>query len=185
MSEVFKDIPDYEGLYQVSDLGRVKSCRRKVKSKGGSERIVFERILKTNPSINGYLEVSLSRNSKQKNSQVHKLMAIAFLGHKPNGNTIVVDHKNNIRTDNLLDNLQLITHRHNSSKDRTKGSSEYAGVSWHKGNKKWQATIRIKGKDEHLGYFTNEIDAYKAYSEKVIEIQSKADGVSLQAARVR
>ena len=47
---------------------------------------------------------------------------MAFLNHKPNGNKLVVDHINNVKTDNRLSNLQIITQRKNTSKDRTGGS---------------------------------------------------------------
>lgn len=94
---------------------------------------------------------------------VHKLVASAFLNHISRGNTEVVDHINNIKTDNRLENLQLISHRDNLSKDIGKSTSKYTGVSWYKNTGKWRAGIMLKGESIHLGYFSSELDAYKAY----------------------
>ena len=91
-----------------------------------------------------------------------------FLNHKPN-KEFVVDHINNIKLDNRLENLQLITQRENSSKDR-KGTSVYRGVSWAKQNKKWIAQITINKKKINLGYFTIELNASKAYNLALINI---------------
>jgi hypothetical protein len=104
--EEWKDIQGYEGLYQVSNLGRVKSFIRK------------DKILKQHKDSAGYLSVTLCNNGNRKKITVHKLMAIVFLNHKPQGNKIVVDHVNNIKNDNRLENLQIISQRLNCSKDK-------------------------------------------------------------------
>ena len=157
--EIFKDIQGFEGLYQVSNLGRVKSLARK--SLIG--RVLKERILKPSVIGRGYLSVCLRKEGKNHVKNVHQLMAIAFLGHTPNGNKIVVDHRNNDKTNNKLSNLQLISHRENVSKDKKGCSSKYTGVNWSKRANKWRANIIIKGKQEHLGYFNDELEAAKAY----------------------
>lgn len=90
-------------------------------------------------------------------------MAISFLGHKSNGHRLVVDHINNIPSDNRLENLQIITHRKNSSKDRKGGSSKFVGVYWDKQMSKWRARIYLKGKSKHLGLFDSEKEAANAY----------------------
>ena len=157
--ENWKDIPEYEGLYQVSDLGRVKSL------KFGKERV-----LKAGTNSSGYLMVVICKDKKQKTAMVHQLMAMAFLNHKPNGNTLVVDHINNVSTDNRLSNLQLISNRENTSKDKKGGSSKYVGVYWNKATKKWVAHIKINGKLKHLGYFEEEVEAHNAYQSKLNEV---------------
>ncbi len=144
----WKDIPDYEGLYQVSTDGRVKSLRKNL-------------ILKTNLDRWGYPRITL----RGKTFRVHLLMAMTFLGHKPKGTSnLVCDHINNIKSDNRIENLQLIPHRENVSKDR-KGSSKYTGVTWCKHWNKWVAGIRVKGKRKFLGYFIDEYEAHLAYQE--------------------
>lgn len=160
MNEIFKDIPNYEGMYQISDLGRVKSLK-----------FNRERILKPVVNSNGYLSANLYCEGKLKQKSVHQIMAITFLNHKPDGNNgLIVDHVNNNHLDNRLDNLQLITQRENTSKDKRGGSSQYVGVDWYKQNKKWRARIRINGKLKYLGLFKEELEAANAYKERLNEI---------------
>lgn len=167
--EIFKDIPEYEGLYQVSNLGRVKSLKRKIKnSQGIGFRTIKERILKSSPGGGGLLQLELSRSSKGKHFKVHQLVAIVFLNHKPNRyKGLVVDHINNINTDNRLLNLQLITHRENCSKDKKHCSSKYTGVHFNKKLKKWRSIIYLNGKSKNLGVFTEELKAAEAYKNEL------------------
>ena len=158
--EIFKDIPNYEGLYQVSDLGRVKSL------KFNKDRILKNRINSTK-----YLNVILYKNKICKSFKTHQLVAMAFLEHKPNGYKLIVDHINNIRTDNRVENLQLITQRENVSKDIKIGTSKYVGVSWSKFNNKWLSRIRIGCKIKHLGYFTDEYKAHLKYQQELKKIK--------------
>lgn len=152
LKEIWKDVKGYEGIYQVSNLGRVKSL------KFGKERI-----LKGGIDGVGYLTVSLSKNGKVKTHKVHVLVAIAFLGHTPCGYKLVVDHKNFIRHDCRLENLEIITQRENANLKHIKSTSEYVGVSWDKGTKKWRADIHVNGKHKYLGLFTDELEASNAY----------------------
>lgn len=152
--EIYKDIKDYEGLYQISNLGNVKSLKGKK-----------EKILK--PYLSGtknkqYLAVKLYKNNKAKNYMMHKLVAIAFLNHIPNGHKVVVDHLDNNKLNNTLSNLRLVTNRENLSKDK-RGSSRYTGVSWAHRNKKWVCKIYINGKNKHIGYFDCELSASIEY----------------------
>ncbi len=160
--EIYKDIPGYEGYYQVSDLGNVKSLERRVYS-GGVGRVRRERILKPALVPVGYLKVVLQLNRIRKNKTIHQLVCMAFLGHKPNGYKLVVNHKNFIRTDNCLENLEIITQRENTDQKHLKSTSKYTGVYWNKGSKKWRSVIEINRKKKHLGYFTNEKEAHLAY----------------------
>ena len=154
--ENWKDIKGYEGSYQVSDLGRVKSLR-------------YGNIL--NPYINsvGYKVVNLSENTKRVAKKVHSLVAECFLNHTPNGYKLVVDHINNVKTDNSLNNLQIITHRENCSKDKKGYSSKYVGVSYNKKNKKWISMISIDSKLNYLGSFNSEERASIAYNFALIQ----------------
>tara|TARA_R110001592_G_scaffold57513_1_gene174587 strand:- start:708 stop:1238 length:531 start_codon:yes stop_codon:yes gene_type:complete len=164
--EIYKDIKGYEGMYQVSNLGNVRSLSRDVKNYKGGVRLLKERILK--PCLvglkgNQYLAVKLFKNFKNKQFKNHKLVAMEFLSHRSKGyEGLIVDHKNGVKTDNRLENLQLITARENVSKDK-KGLSKYTGVSWKKDRKEWRSQIFINGKNKHLGDFTDEIDAHNEY----------------------
>jgi hypothetical protein len=170
MEEIWKDVIDYEGHYKVSNLGRVKSLSREVFKKGKYPFICKERILKLGMDKKGYYQVNLCKNGKVKTYKPHKLVAINFLSHKPCGMKIVVDHINNDRLDNRVQNLQLITNRENSSKDRINGTSKYVGVCWCKIKKKWVTRFKINGKNYHLGYFTDELEASEAYQNKLKEV---------------
>jgi hypothetical protein len=150
--ENFVDIKGYEGLYQVSDRGRVKSLRY------GKERVLSAGLDGT-----GYLTVSLTLNGKAKTHKIHQLVAITFLNHTPSGYKIVCDHINNKKTDNRLCNLQLLTQRENLTKDKKGYSSKYVGVSWVKATSKWLSRISINGSIVHLGFFVVEEDARDAY----------------------
>jgi hypothetical protein len=94
--EVWKDVVGYEGLYQVSNLGRVKSVER-YKDNNGTKQLVKERILKQGENKKGgYLKVDLWKNNKSKTLYVHRLVAIAFIDNptnKPTVNHIDGNHK--------------------------------------------------------------------------------------------
>lgn len=147
--EIWKDIKDYEGVYQVSDKGRV------MRSSSG-------RIMKLNKR--SYYSVNLCKHGVSKFLRIHQLVAVAFLGHVRTGSTkgLVVDHIDGDRYNNNLNNLQVITNRENTSKNRSGGTSKYVGVSWAKTKGKWKAEI-VDGKKVRLGHFINEIDAHNAY----------------------
>ena len=156
--EIWKTIPEYED-YKVSNLGNVKSLK-----------FNKEKLLKITPQRNGYLIIQLNKNGKGKTMTVHKLVAIAFLNHKPCGYELVVNHINFDRTDNRLSNLELISVRENTSKKHIKSSSKYTGVSWDKDKRKFKSCITINGKNNHLGYFINEEEASNKYQEKLKQI---------------
>jgi hypothetical protein len=168
--EVWKNIEGYEGIYQVSNLGRVKSLERKRLGFKKAPTIVNERILKTGVQTNGYLIVGLHKDGKVKTRLIHQLVAIAFLNHKPDGFKLVVNHINFNRSDNRFENLEIVTHRENSNQKHLKSTSKYTGVSWCNTCKKWVSSISINNKKKTLGRFTNEHDAHLAYENKLKEL---------------
>lgn len=168
--EEWRDIPDYEGYYQVSDLGRIKSLSRIKMNSGKNPFLRKEIMMKQNFNPKGYLSIFLCKNSEMKIRKIHKLVAIAFLNHIPCGYDLVINHKNFIKTDNIKGNLEIITARENSNLKHIKSSSKFVGVSWHKKVGKWQSRIVINKKRIHLGVFNNEIDAHNAYQNKLAEI---------------
>jgi len=158
--ENWKDVKGYEGGYQVSDLGNVRSLDR-IDSIG---RKMQGKMLGQSPEGRGYLKVSLYLNGKQSTKKVHQLVAGAFLNHTPCGMQVVIDHVDNNPLNNILENLQLISQRENTSKDKTGGTSKYIGVHFYKITNKYVARCRLNGKAVHLGYFNTEREASQAYN---------------------
>jgi len=112
--EEWRDIPGYEGKYQASNLGRIRSLDRVVQF-GNQKRLSKGQILKQfDITKRGYKGVSLSRKLKY----VHKLVAMSFLDHIPDGFNMTVDHIDFDKSNNKVSNLRLITHSENSAKTR-------------------------------------------------------------------
>ena len=160
--EIWKDVPGYEGLYQCSNLGRVKSIKRSL-------------IMAQYLNIEGYYQLSLNNNKIQRLYKVHQLVAMCFLNHIPNGVKVVVDHIDHNGSNNNVNNLQLLTNRENSSKriDKSKKSSKYTGVSFDKSRNKWQSKLQINRITVHLGRFDNEYDAHIAYQNKLKSLDNE------------
>lgn len=171
--EVWMDVPGYEEYYEVSNQGRIRSLDRTVLTKNGQERFYKGQIFEGS-DVKGYKIVCISRDGKQERFYIHQLVAMTFLNHTPNGNTLVIDHVDGDKLNNRVDNLQIVTHRQNLSschrKDRNTLTSEYIGVSYNKATQKWEAGIKFKGKKIGLGYFNNEIDAAKAYQKALSKV---------------
>lgn len=110
MVERWAPVEGFEGLYEVSDAGRVRSLDRRVPH-GGHTKLMRSRVLKPRPTRNGYLRVSLSSRGKTTDAYIHRLVACAFLGHPAEG--VEVCHGNGNRVDNRLENLRWDTHGEN------------------------------------------------------------------------
>ena len=163
MEEIWKDIPQSEGEYQVSNLGRIKSLKRLVISKIG-KRQTQDRILKPGLRKDGYLVITIQGKNKRSKA-IHQFIAMAFLGHTPNGMAMQVNHIDGNKLNNNLANLEIVTARYNSADAylRKQTSSKYTGVHWKKNRQKWSAVIVIGKKKHYLGYYKHEIDAANSY----------------------
>lgn len=100
--EVWKDIEGYEGLYKVSNYGRVKSFK-----------CSSEKILNPSPDKYGYLRVTLRKGNKNKCAKVHRLVAEHFLSKIEGKN--VVNHKDEVKSNNQVDNLEWCSTAYNNS----------------------------------------------------------------------
>lgn len=172
--EIWKDVPNYEGYYQASNLGRVRSLDRTVVDSRGGERFYKGRIIKGNVNEDGYRRTTLKKNSIGRTFMFSQLVAMTFLGHKPNGITMVVDHINGDIANDRVENLRIVPNRANVStcfrSDRGSLSSEYAGVYWNKNASKWMARICHNGVSTFLGFYDTELEASSAYQSALSKI---------------
>lgn len=110
MEEIWKGIEGYEGLYQVSNLGNVRSLDRYVNNKG---KLDFRKgkILKGCKDIGGYLVVNLYKEGKEKKYKIHRLVGQAFLDNQ--NNLSEINHKDENKTNNMVDNLEWCDRSYN------------------------------------------------------------------------
>ncbi len=119
MKEVWRDIAGYEGLYQVSNLGRVRSLDRDIEWHDGSTHHIKGRILKQCLDKAGYHVVGFNKKHILKTHRVHRLVAMAFL---PNPDNLPqVDHISGCKEDNSKDNLRWVSARENVLNPNTFG----------------------------------------------------------------
>ena len=162
MEEIWKDVVGYEGRYLISNKGKLKSI---IKNK--------EVLINGHLDSKGYLQYTLSWKLKNKINcyRAHQLVAQSFLEHKVCGYKLVVDHINDNKLDNRVENLQIVTQRFNICKIQGNYSSQYKGVSWDKNAKKWRPRIFINGKNKNLGCFNDEYEAHLAYQNALKNIE--------------
>jgi hypothetical protein len=152
--EIFKNIKDYTN-YSVSNFGNVKN--------NNTGKILKQSI------TNGYTQVSLWKNGKGKHYRVHRLIALAFIPNPDNKSFI--DHVDNDRSNNNIDNLRWCTNQENSCNRQlsSNNTSGYKGVNFYKTYNCWRAEIKLNGKSHHIGYYQNIEDAVKARCEYAIK----------------
>ena len=172
--EIWKDIPEYEGYYQASNLGRIRSLDRTVVFSDGRKRFYRGGVM--DGSVNrGYRQTTLSGDGIGRTLMFSQIIAMTFLGHDPNGLTLVVDHINGDKSDNRVENLRIVSHRANTStcfrSNEDSLSSEYVGVSWDKSKSKWRTQIQHDGVSTFLGYYKTELEAFKAYKSALSKIK--------------
>jgi hypothetical protein len=154
----WKDIPDFEGLYQVSDCGQVKSCERVVENSStkSGKQTLKERILKPRLDKDGYHRVGLCKDGKMKDFYVHRLVALAFLD---GDNSLTINHIDECKTNNHVSNLEYLTQGDNVR-------------AWIKNNPERRAEIDRKAQEASL----------KARSQKVLDTQTGETFPSIIAA---
>ena len=144
--EVWKDIKGYEGLYQVSNIGRVKSLKRTFIDKIGRRQHIKERILKSETDRYGYLRVLLCASSgKRKHFAVHRLVCEAF--HENSQNKPEVNHINEDKSDNRACNLEWVTKKENCNHGtRNARIAKSVGQYTRDGKliKVWQSIIEVE-----------------------------------------
>lgn len=174
MKEIWKDIKGYEGYYQVSDLGRVRSLDRVVPHNlGKKERHIKSRIITPWEIPQGYLCVSLSKDGSVLKERISKLVAAAFL--KDYVPSVFVDHINENRKDNRLSNLRTCNNGENMRNrgPQKNNKSGFKGVYQDKKSGKWISKINFESKAYHCGLYKNKEDAARAYDIKCLELHGE------------
>lgn len=113
LQEIWKDVVGYEGNYQISSFGRVKSLSRIIKKSDGKVQTLKEKIMKSNIQRRGYEMVRLVGNKSEART-IHSIMGESFLNKDLRKKRLTVNHKNGIKTDNNLSNLEICTYSENS-----------------------------------------------------------------------
>lgn len=136
MTEIWKPIIGYEGLYEISNLGRVKSLPKYHKTRF-SGYIKKCKILKPRIDSYGYLMVALCKDKKQKNFLIHRLVAKHFIANPNNYDSI--NHKDECKTNNNVNNLEWCTRYYNNNYGTR--------------NKRMSETLKMKGRRINYGIF--------------------------------
>ena len=151
MKEIWKPIKGYEGLYEVSNFGRVKRLSRKVNDyRGENTRIIKEKILSPFDNGKGYLVITLVKNKKKNNHYIHRLVAFAFL---PNPNHFeYVNHLDYNTKNNEVSNLEFCTQKTN--------------VNYSKENMKHRKNITHTNTGERYIYYRKSKNVYRVVIDK-------------------
>ena len=132
INEIWKTVIGYEGLYEVSSMGRVRSLDRYVRGRGDSMKLHKGRTLHPKIDRDGYCIYNLCKDGKVKNFRAHRLVADAFIPN-PN-NKSCIDHINTIRNDNRVENLRWSTQQENVNNPITINRMSTAKKNQEKGN---------------------------------------------------
>lgn len=151
--EIWKDIKGYEGLYQISNLGRVKSCARKI-NHGLYVEDRGDVIMTPYLNNNGYYSVMLHKNKKKKNHRIHQMVARAFIPNPENKE--MINHIDCNRLNNKVENLEWCTNSENQIHAMKNGLKVDFGVN-HPNSKLTQEDVRYIRKhyipkDKEFGY---------------------------------
>jgi hypothetical protein len=148
--EQWKDITGYEGSYQVSSTGRVRSLDRVTCSDTRGPQTLKGRVLKPGIASNGYYTVALRKDGNTRTRTVHDLVADAFVGVRPKG--LVIDHIDGDRLNNLPINLRYVPQAVNGQ-NVTKANSASGKVGVYRNGSGWMAQVKVRGVGLHLGTF--------------------------------
>lgn len=158
--ETWRDVDGYEGLYKVSSLGNLSTTRRQ-----GTTGKPLKPILENT----GYFSVRLCKYGHTKKYYVHRLVAAAFLGFYP---LMQVNHKNEVRNDNRISNLEWVTPKNNCNY----GNHNSRMAATNRGGKKWVIQYDLKG---------NKINCYKILHDAARAVGGNAINISRAARGTR
>lgn len=157
--EIWKDVVGYEGLYEISNIGNVKSLNYRHTGKS--------KILQP-CKRNGYYSVVVCKDGIKKHKTIHSLVVESFIDKDYVLKGLVANHKNFKKDNNFLENLEIVTIRENSNKKHLQSSSKYTGVHKQKSCKSFYSSIVINGSLKYLGSFDTEKEASEYYEAALI-----------------
>jgi len=161
-NEQWLPIPGYKGFYSASSLGKIRREERKVVNLRGTQYTIKAKLLTQKPNKAGYIYNTFCIDRTEDRQLVHRVIYQTFIGVIPEGKE--VDHINNIKSDNSVNNLRSATRSQNIA------NTNRVGVYFCKNTRKWRATISKDYKNYSLGRFINKTDAVKVYQEKRKEL---------------
>jgi len=168
--EIWKSIKEYEDMYEVSTFGNVRSLDRFIIDKRGVKRFC-KGILLTQNTDGYYNHVALAKDGRSVTCRTHILVYDTFIGKKRSG--MHIDHIDENKLNNNVDNLQLLDVRANASKSKTPKSG-LTGA--YKDGRKWFSSIYVNGKHIYLGSFNCPTAAHMAYLKKLKNIKDEQRG---------
>lgn len=153
--EIWKDIIGYKGYYQISNLGRIRSVEREVNCRNNSKRILPSKNRSLFKKENGYMSLTLQVDNKTKSFYVHRLVAEAFI---PNPNLKkTVNHINEIKHDNRVENLEWATYsenlNYNNLRKRMSETRKRTAVVSKQNNPNWKDIEYYKNNPVERGSF--------------------------------
>lgn len=187
MYEKWLPVKGFEGQYEVSSLGRVRSLGRMVKGKGDSRYLKGERILKPQEA-SGYYQVYFMVGKKQKWFKVHKLVADAFIPipecliaqlEAGEFKRIEINHKNEIKTDNRVENLEWCSSVYNANYGSARERCYQANVDsgrW-KDYRGWSEEDIKKDRKERYGYKKKLDHTFYVYDAETLELIKEYDSM--------
>lgn len=174
MNEVWKDIEGYEGVYQISNFGKIKSLERSLRRSNGVIQTRNERLLRQSENMFGYLMVTLHLENSKKTIAVHRLVAKAFVTQKKG--CIEVNHIDGNKQNNMADNLEWCTRKQNVDHSFDKGLRRTKGTPYH-----YRGVIQKDKNGDIIHVYKTIISASRATKVCTASIISAAKGVTRSA----
>lgn len=141
-NEIWKDVKGYEGLYQISNFGIVKSCARIIIRNNGTNLTLSGKVKTPSTTKNGYYYVALWNRNKHKHALLHRILSIAFIPNPENKKE--VNHKDGNKKNNSLENLEWVTHQENGMHSYKMGMTPKPTGNNKKGEEVYNSVLKTR-----------------------------------------